>query len=284
MSRMHLLHTSACPDLRETLLRQAARQGVGLRPLVSDAGAASWETDADLPDREELLRALLGPVRRTGAIFVMTGRSGPLRAVLFDLDATLIACEFIDELAERMGAAHRTCRLTADAMEGRIDFAESYRRRIALLRGTPLSAVDAVIAGIPLAEGAAETVAALRRSGCRTAIVTGGYDRPARAVRERLGIDAVYAAPLEERDGCLTGRIAGPLPDSEGKVAALRDFCGRNGCALSEAGAVGDGANDLKMLAAAGTAVLYHALPEAPAAALPLDRILPLIGIGRPVR
>lgn len=233
------------------------------------------------PDKAPL-REYLPLAREGGAVVVVGEMAVTPRVVVFDLDATLIACEFVDELAARRGVAHLTRELTARAMKGGMDFRESYLRRIELLRGMPVGEIERLIEELPLAPGAERAIAALKAKGVRTAIITGGYARLGRAIQRRLGIDALYATELEERDGCLTGRLAGHLTgslagdllDGEGKVAALGDFCAQCGLTPRDAVAVGDGANDLKMLAAAGLAVLYTSAPPAGIEPHPLDAIL----------
>ena len=208
---------------------------------------------------------------REGATVVAIGEiSMPPRVAVFDLDATLIPCEFIDVVAVHRGLAHLTRPLTVHAMSGKIDFRSSYLRRLEILRGTPIAEIESLIAGLPLAPGAARTISALQDAGCRTAIITGGYARLGRAIQKRLGIDALYATELEECDGRLTGRPVSRLLDEDGKAEAFWDFCTLNDCTPRDAVAVGDGANDLKMLAAAGLAILYTSLP-APGRTTPLS-------------
>jgi phosphoserine phosphatase len=233
--------------------------------------------------REELLREALPCVREGGEV-VIVGSDGapPPRVAVFDLDATLIPCEFVDLVARRRGVDHLTRELTALAMSGGIDFRTSFLRRMEILAGTPVSLVDELIRAVPVAPGAAEAIAALRRAGIHTAIVTGGSARLGRAVQRRLGIDALWATELEERDGVLTGRVSGRLLDEEGKVRALREFCAAvsgpdGGITPRDALAVGDGANDLKMLAHAGRAILYTSAPHPDRETPSLDRI---VGIG----
>ncbi len=225
--------------------------------------------------REAILRAALPEVRENGAIALLGELPVPPRIAVFDLDGTLIPCEFIDRVAQQQGVAHLTRRLTARAMSGEMDFRRSYLRRLEILRGIPVAELNRSIENIPLTAGAETTLTKLHASGIPTAIVTGGYARLGRAVQKRLGVDMLYATELEERDGVLTGLLAGPLLDEEGKVAALRDFCALHGFTPRDAVAVGDGANDLRMLSEAGLAILYTSIPQkAGAEAQPLDAIL----------
>ncbi|MDR2894440.1 MAG: phosphoserine phosphatase SerB [Alistipes sp.] len=224
--------------------------------------------------REEILRRGL-PVARRGEAIVVAGEvAGPPGLVVFDLDGTLSACEFVDAIAVRRGLGHLTRELTARAMNGEMDFSDSYTRRLEILAGTPLELVESVIRELTLAPGAAETITALKSAGVPTAIITGGYARPARAIKERLGVDFLCATELEEQGGCMTGRLAGPLLDEWGKAAALGELCAHLGIEPARAVAVGDGANDLKMLATAGLAVLYTSLPADERPALRMDLVL----------
>ena len=272
MYRLHLLSIFS-PETEHRLCALAARQG--FRPHASQPGL--WLTE-DEPDREALLAALLPVVRREGIVAALDRPGEWPRAVVFDLDSTLIRCEFIDELAAERGIAGQVRRLTAEAMDGKADFRTSYARRLKLLEGTPLAVVREVIGRLPLAPGARALMDELKRRRIPSAIITGGYRRAGEAVRSRLGIDALYATELEERGGMLTGGFASELLDEQGKRAALEDFARRCGLPLQETAVVGDGANDLKMLARAGTSVLYDACPPAPARPQPLDTLLPLFG------
>lgn len=238
--------------------------------------ATQWMLDGPL-DPYELLRELLPWAREEGTLVYLSRTERPARAFLFDLDATLTTCEFLDALAEELGIGDRTHNLTRAAMDGKMDFGTSYRTRLQLFAGTPLDRINVVVAHLQLAEGAEALCETLRRNGIPTAIVTGGYARVGEAVRQRLGVDALYATKLEERDGILTGQIIGKLLDDAAKVQALDDFCAKNGCQREDCAAIGDGANDLRMLAAAGHAVLYSAAPTKPHRNQPIDRILGLL-------
>lgn len=243
------------------------------RASVERSDAAGWTLDGPI-DPYLLLRELLPWTRNEGAALLFSRSKRPVRAFLFDLDATLTACEFLDTLADELGLGDRIRQLTQAAMDGKTDFAANYRERLQLLAGTPVDRIDAVIARLHLTEGAERLCGALHRRGVATAIVTGGYARVGRAVQRRVGIRTLYATELEERAGALTGRPAGKLIDETEKVCALDDFCRRNGCQRAACAVVGDGANDLRMLAAAGRAVLYSALPAKPSNAMAIDRLL----------
>ncbi len=228
--------------------------------------------------REELLREALPAVRQGGAVVALVKQEGvPPRGVAFDLDATLLACEFVDRLAAYRGMEHLTRPLTERAMSGAMDFRTSYLRRMEMLGGVGVDEIERLTSGLPLAPGAESTIAALRRAGMPIAIITGGYARVGRAIQRRLGIEELYATEIEERDGVMTGRVAGPLLDEEGKVAAFGRFCAAHGLDPAEVVAVGDGANDLRMLSHAGTAILYTSIPAIACRVVPLDAILELV-------
>ncbi len=240
---------------------------------VIQSDAAGWTLDGPI-DPYLLLRELLPWTRNEGATFLFSQSERPVRAFLFDLDATLTTCEFLDTLADELGLGDRIRQLTQAAMDGKMDFAASYRARLRLLADTPVDRIDTIIARLQLTKGAERLCEALHHRGIATAIVTGGYARVGRAIQQRLSIRTLYATELEERAGRLTGQPAGKLIDETEKVRALDDFCRRNGCQRSDCAVVGDGANDLRMLAAAGRAVLYSALPAKTANATSIDRLL----------
>jgi len=240
---------------------------------VVQSDTTGWTLDGPT-DPYLLLRELLSWTRNEGAIIFFSRSERPIRAFLFDLDATLTACEFLDTLADELGLGGRIRQLTQAAMDGEMDFAASYRARLELLAGTPVNRINGVIARLRLTEGAERLCGTLHRREIATAIVTGGYARVGRAVQQRLGIRTLYATELEEHAGKLTGQLAGKLIDETEKVHALDDFCRRNGCQRADCAVAGDGANDLRMLAAAGRAILYSALPAKRSNATPIDRLL----------
>jgi phosphoserine phosphatase len=207
------------------------------------------------------------------------------RLVAFDMDSTLIRHEVIDELAREAGVWDAVSRITEAAMRGEMDFDASLARRVALLKGLDETAMRRVADRLELTEGAEVLVGALRRFGFKTAILSGGFRYFGRILQRRLGIDHVHANDLEVVDGKLTGRVLGPIVNARRKADLLREIAAQENISLQQAIAVGDGANDLPMLAAAGLGIAFHAKPLVAASAehkisrLGLDGILYLIGV-----
>ncbi|MEV5966456.1 phosphoserine phosphatase SerB [Kribbella sp. NPDC051952] len=209
------------------------------------------------------------------------------RLIVMDVDSTLIQGEVIEMLALHAGRLEEVAAVTEQAMRGELDFAESLRHRVARLEGLPVSALDEVYDAIQLAPGARTLVRTLKRLGYKFAIVSGGFSQITDKLAAELGIDYAKANELEIADGRLTGRVIGEIVDRPGKATALREFAKRSGTPLTQTVAIGDGANDLDMLAAAGLGVAFNAKPVVRAAAdthlsVPyLDTILYLLGISR---
>ena len=210
-----------------------------------------------------------------------------VRLIVMDVDSTLIQGEVIEMIAAHAGCEEEVARVTEAAMRGEMDFEASLRQRVALLEGVPASALDEVYDSIVLAPGARTMVRTLRRLGYRFAIVSGGFTQITDRLAEELGIHFARANELEIVDGVLTGRIVGPVVDRAGKATALREFAAEVGVPMDAVIAVGDGANDLDMLSAAGLGIAYNAKPLVRDAAhtavnVPyLDTILYLLGISR---
>ena len=183
------------------------------------------------------------------------------RLVAFDMDSTLIDAEVIDELAGVHGVGDEVSAITAQTMRGEIDFQESFRRRVALLKGLPEAALRSVAERVELTEGAHRLTAALKHFGYTTAIISGGFRFVGERLLDELGIDLLFANELEVVDGCVTGVVRGEVIDAEGKAQRLREICSAQGIALAQTIAIGDGANDLPMLNAAGMGVAFHAKP-----------------------
>ena len=207
------------------------------------------------------------------------------RLVAFDMDSTLIQTEVIDELAVAAGVGAEVSAITEAAMNGELDFKQSLVRRVALLEGLEEKVLGEIAARLPLTSGAERLIRTLRSLGYRTAILSGGFSFFGNDLQQRLGIDFVYANELELKDGRLTGRVRGEIVDGARKAALLRELADQAGIRLEQTIAVGDGANDLPMLDAAGLGIAFHAKPKVRASAeqvisnLGLDGILYLIGM-----
>ena len=209
------------------------------------------------------------------------------RLVVMDVDSTLIQDEVIELLAARAGRESEVAAVTSAAMRGEIDFAESLRARVATLAGLPVSVLDEVRADIRLTAGARTLVRTMKRLGFTLAVVSGGFIEIVGPLAAELGIDHAHANRLDVRDGVLTGGLVGDIVDRQGKATALRRFAAEEGLPLSRTVAIGDGANDLDMLAAAGLGIAFNAKPivreQADTAVnVPyLDAVLYLLGISR---
>ena len=181
------------------------------------------------------------------------------RLVAFDMDSTLINVEVMDELARRQGVGEQVRAITSRAMNGEMDFQESFRARASLLAGMPAQVLHEVAGNVSLNPGASRLIRALRHFGYRMAIVSGGFQYVGDRLRERLGIDHVFANELCIEDGVVTGEVRGEIIDAAAKAALLRRLARQEGILLAQTIAIGDGANDLPMLSAAGLGVAYHA-------------------------
>ncbi|MCV7300532.1 phosphoserine phosphatase SerB [Mycobacterium barrassiae] len=209
------------------------------------------------------------------------------RLIVFDVDSTLIQGEVIEMLADRVGAHAAVAEITEAAMRGELDFAESLNRRVATLAGLPANVLEEVGEQIELTPGARTTIRTLRRLGFYCGIVSGGFRQVIEPLAHELEMDFVAANELEIVDGKLTGRVVGQIVDRPGKAKALRDFANQAGVPMEQTVAVGDGANDIDMLSAAGLGVAFNAKPalrEVADASLShpyLDTVLFILGITR---
>lgn len=207
------------------------------------------------------------------------------RLVCFDMDSTLIQAEVIDELAKVAGVGAEVAAITEAAMRGELDFAESFRRRLALLRGMDEAVLQGIAERLPITEGAEHLITTLRRFGYKVAILSGGFTYFAEHLQRKLGIDYIYANQLDFRAGRLSGEVKGEIIDGQAKARLLRELAAREGISLQQVIAVGDGANDLPMLSIAGLGIAFHAKPivkqqaQHSIATLGLDAILYLLGM-----
>jgi len=206
------------------------------------------------------------------------------RLAVFDMDSTLIEAEVIDELAKAAGVGEQVSEITERAMRGELDFRASFKERLALLKGLDVGVLDEIGASLRLTEGAETLFAELKRLGYKTAILSGGFTYFAKQLQAKLGIDYVFANELEVVDGKVTGVAVEPIVDAQRKADLLGELARKEGLQMEQTIAVGDGANDLPMLAIAGLGVAFRAKPLVKQSAkqaistLGLDGVLYLLG------
>jgi phosphoserine phosphatase len=293
------------PPLHVTVLGQPLRPGAMARIAGAIATAGANIDRIERLAREpvtcielqvsgadpDLLRVQLNNEAAIAGVDVAVQRSGlyrrAKRLVVMDVDSTLVQGEVIEMLAERAGCLDRVAAITEAAMRGELDFEQSLRQRVALLRGLPESSFADVRKSLLLTPGARTLIRTLKRLGYLVAIVSGGFSQVTDELVESLELDYAAANTLEVVDGVLTGNLVGPIVDRPGKAAALERFASLAGVPLAQTIAIGDGANDLDMLGRAGLGVAFNAKPvvrEAAHTALNvpyLDTILYLLGISR---
>jgi phosphoserine phosphatase len=245
----------------------------------------------DTPAADAELRSVVADAASQVAVDVAVERAGiarrAKRLVVFDVDSTLVQGEVIEMLGAYAGAEPEIRQITEAAMRGELNFAESLERRVSLLAGLPATVLDEVAASLELMPGARTTVRTLKRMGFRCGVVSGGFTQVIDHLVADLGLDFAAANELEIVDGKLTGRVVGDVVDRAGKATALRRFAGEYGIPLGQCVAVGDGANDIDMLSAAGMGVAFNAKPalrEVADTALShpyLDAVLFVLGVTR---
>jgi phosphoserine phosphatase len=206
------------------------------------------------------------------------------RLVAFDMDSTLIEAEVIDELAAAAGVGEQVAEITERAMRGELDFTESFHERVALLKGLSGDVLQEIAERLPVTEGAERLIRNLKSLGYTTVILSGGFNYFGNYLKDKLGIDYVFANELDMEDGIVTGKVTGIVVDGNRKAQLLREIAEKEGIRLEQTIAVGDGANDLPMLSIAGLGIAFRAKPVVQESAkqsistLGLDGVLYLLG------
>jgi phosphoserine phosphatase len=280
------------PSAVSAIAGRIADTGANIDRIVRMARYPVTAIEMDVSGADpDLLRTMLAAEAAHRGVDIAVQQAGLMRygpkLVVMDVDSTLVQGEVIEMLAAHAGSAARVAEITEQAMQGDLDFAESLRERVGTLAGLDADALGTVYDNLQLAPGARTLVRTLKRLGYRFAIVSGGFTQITDRIAADLGIDYARANELEVVDGRLTGRILGPVLDRAGKAEALRGFAADAGIAPSHTVAIGDGANDLDMLAAAGLGIAFNAKPVVREAAdtsvnVPyLDTICYLLGVTR---
>ncbi|HEX3752243.1 MAG TPA: phosphoserine phosphatase SerB [Streptosporangiaceae bacterium] len=290
--RLHvsLLGSPLSPEAINAIAGRIAASGANIDRITRLAQDPVTCVELDVSGADQAtLRSELSREAAQRHVDVAVQRGGlqrrAMRMIVMDVDSTLIQDEVIDLLADRAGCATEVAKVTEATMRGDLDFEGSLRERVALLSGLSEDVLDDVRHALRLTPGARTLIRTLKRLGYRCGIVSGGFTQIIDPLAAQLGIDYVAANVLDIADGKLTGRVAGPVIDRAGKAAALRRFADQAGVPLSQTVAVGDGANDLDMIAAAGLGIAFNAKPVVRDAAdtalsLPyLDTVLYLLGI-----
>ncbi|WP_405491233.1 phosphoserine phosphatase SerB [Nocardia sp. NBC_00511] len=277
--------------------RKLAEQGVNIDAIrgIADYPVTGLELTVTVPnadaETETELRTTLATVAAKQSVDIAVERAGlarrAKRLIVFDVDSTLIQGEVIEMLAAHAGVEDEVRKVTEAAMRGELDFAESLRQRVATLAGLDASVIDEVAERIELTPGARTTIRTLRRLGFRCGVVSGGFRQVIEPLAHELELDFVQANTLEIREGKLTGAVVGEIVDRAAKAVALRRFAAETGVPMEQTVAVGDGANDIDMLNAAGLGIAFNAKPalrEVADAALShpfLDAVLFILGVTR---
>ena len=262
---------------------------------ISDYPVTGLELKVTVPDVSpgggEAMRKALAALTHELNVDIAIERSGLLRRskrlVCFDCDSTLITGEVIEMLAAHAGKEAEVAEVTERAMRGELDFEESLRERVKALAGLDASVIDEVAAAIELTPGARTTIRTLNRLSYQTAVVSGGFIQVLEGLAEELELDYVRANTLEIVDGKLTGNVIGKIVDRAAKAELLREFAADSGLKMYQTVAVGDGANDIDMLSAAGLGIAFNAKPALKEIADTsvnhpfLDEVLHMMGISR---
>lgn len=262
---------------------------------LTDYPVTALELEISLPDAQPgagvPVRKALAELAGQIGVDIAIERGGLQRRakglVCFDCDSTLITGEVIEMLAAHAGKEAEVAAVTARAMRGELDFEQSLRERVSVLAGLDASVIDEVAADIELTPGARTTINTLKRLGYKTAVVSGGFNQVLTGLAAELGLDYLRANTLEIVDGKLTGRVIGKVVDRAAKAEFLREFAADSGLAMQQTVAVGDGANDIDMISAAGLGIAFNAKPalravaDAAVTSPYLDEVLYMLGISQ---
>ncbi len=281
-----------CPAGLGSVAAAIANRGGNIDRIVRVASkpVTALELEVSGADHEPLRQALASVAAESGVDLAVQhsglGRRGS-RLVVMDVDSTLIQDEVIELIAVHAGCEAQVAEVTQRAMRGELDFAESLRERVALLAGTPVESLAQVREQVRLTPGARTLCRTLHQLGNQVALVSGGFHEVVDSIASEIGVSDVRANRLEVADGVLTGRTLGPVIDRAAKASALREFAAAYEVPIDRTVAIGDGANDLDMLAAAGLGIAFNAKPLVrqqahTAVNVPyLDTVLYLLGITR---
>lgn len=269
----HMLTLIGAPGALSHDHLRAARQA--LRGLGADIDAPEWLSEAEAVDQpfqslaaEQAVAAVRAAVGDAPLDLIAQPREGRRKKLLLaDMDSTIVTSETLDEIAAFAGLKEQIAVITARSMNGELDFAEALRARVAMLEGLDADALARTWAATELTPGAAELVGTMRADGAHTVLVSGGFTFFTGRVAEWVGFHEHHANRLCIAEGRLTGRVAEPILDRDAKLATLKQQAARLGLPLSEAVTVGDGANDLGMIQAAGLGVAFRAKPSVAAVA-----------------
>ncbi|WP_027284565.1 phosphoserine phosphatase SerB [Rubritepida flocculans] len=269
----HVLTLIAAPGGLAPAHLRAAREA--LAALGADLDAVDWLGEgeaADIPFQslaaEQAIAAARAALGEAPLDLIAQPRAGRRKALLLaDMDSTIVTTETLDEIAAFAGLKEKIAAITARAMNGELDFAAALRERVAMLRGLDAGALERVWQETAMTPGAATLIATLRAQGAYTALVSGGFTFFTSRVAERLGFHEHHANTLLLEGGQLTGAVAEPILDKDAKLATLKRLAAQLSIPLSAAASVGDGANDLPMIQAAGLGVAFRAKPAVAAAA-----------------
>lgn len=258
MSYVLTLVAGADSRLTKPLLDRARAAADAGAPVTLSEGEAA-DLPCDRPPDPSHIASALGAAAVDWAVLPAGNRRK--RLLVADMDSTIVTGETLDELAVHAGVGEQVAAITRDSMEGRLDFTQALRARVSMLRGLPLGALERTWSGVRLTSGARTLVVTMRAHGARAVLVSGGFTFFTGRVAALCGFDAHEANALLDDGAALTGAVGEPILDRDAKLAALRRWAETLGLGLSDALAVGDGANDLSMIREAGLGVAFHAKP-----------------------